>query len=421
MNKNFKIFILIFSLFNGGVTFADNSNSKETFQNQKSEEIVKSIVSQIEQNNPSLKALRSQIDAEKIENKTGITMTDPEVEFNYLWGKPALIGNRKDFSVKQSFDFPTTYFIKGNIADKQNIAAELKYKASKIDLVLQAKQAIIDLSYYNSLYSILKSREDDAKTLADLYSKSFEKGEANIIEKNKAELNYVNIKALLANAEADREAVVSKLTTLNGGVDINLNSIDGGSEKEIGDLQLLDYNDNLLGNSFEEWYDGCVERNPMLEYVKQQIEISEKEVKLSKHERMPKLSAGYMSESVVGETFQGISVGVSIPLWENKNKTKLAKAKLIAQKDNEVNSKVEFYSQLKTLYSKTKSLSKIAADYKTSIVSLDNTILLRKALDAGKISLLEYIQEQNLYYDMVNSYLDSQKNYANSVAEMESF
>ncbi len=34
----------------------------------------------------------------------------------------------------------------------------------------------------------------------------------------------------------------------------------------------------------------------------------------------------HSEEGVVGEQFQGITVGISIPLWENKNSVKYAKA-----------------------------------------------------------------------------------------------
>ena len=43
----------------------------------------------VEQNNTTLKALREQAKAEKIGNKTGLTPSNPEVGFGYLWGSPA--------------------------------------------------------------------------------------------------------------------------------------------------------------------------------------------------------------------------------------------------------------------------------------------------------------------------------------------
>ena len=45
------------------------------------------ILHTIEQNNTTLKALRETADAEKLENKSGITLPDPELGFNYQIGR----------------------------------------------------------------------------------------------------------------------------------------------------------------------------------------------------------------------------------------------------------------------------------------------------------------------------------------------
>ena len=62
------------------------------------------VLHAIEENNTALKALRESTDAEKLNNRTGIFLSNPEVEVGYLWGNPAEIGNRTDFSITQSVD-----------------------------------------------------------------------------------------------------------------------------------------------------------------------------------------------------------------------------------------------------------------------------------------------------------------------------
>ena len=76
-----------------------------------------SVLNEIEKNNTTLEAWRQRTDAGKLSSKTGIYLQNPEVGFNYLWGSPDEIGNRTDFSVMQSFDFPSAYRYKKNIAE----------------------------------------------------------------------------------------------------------------------------------------------------------------------------------------------------------------------------------------------------------------------------------------------------------------
>ena len=75
--------------------------------NLSSQNTIDNVLTEVEKNNTTLSSIRKNIDADKIGNKTGLLPKNPEAEFNYLWGNPSDIGNRTDFSIKQSFDFPT--------------------------------------------------------------------------------------------------------------------------------------------------------------------------------------------------------------------------------------------------------------------------------------------------------------------------
>ncbi|MBK7027779.1 MAG: hypothetical protein IPH45_00515 [Bacteroidales bacterium] len=85
-----------------------------------------------------------------------------------------------------------------------------------------------------------------------------------------------------------------------------------------------------------------------------------------------------MSENLVGEHFQCVTVGVSIPLWENKNKLKYARAQTIAIQGMELDSKLQFYNQLKLQHDKAASLQKMAVEYRQLLESSQNPMLLKK-------------------------------------------
>ncbi len=133
---------------------------------------------------------------------------------------------------------------------------------------------------------------------------------------------------------------------------------------------------------------------------------------------LPSLSAGYMSEKVVGERFQGISVGISIPLWENKNRVKQAKASVRAAESRETDSRLQFYNQLQILYNRTTGLKAASEKYRQSLTEANNTELLKKALDAGEISMLEYMVEMGLYYDTISKALETERDYQKAFAEL---
>ena len=70
---------------------------------------MESILSSVENNNTTLKALRLEMEAEKLSNDAEATLADPEFEFAYLWGRPSDIGARQDVSASQTFDYATLF------------------------------------------------------------------------------------------------------------------------------------------------------------------------------------------------------------------------------------------------------------------------------------------------------------------------
>ena len=80
--------------------------------------------------------------------------------------------------------------------------------------------------------------------------------------------------------------------------------------------------------------------------------------------------------------------------------------------------KQQFYDQLQTLYLRADGLRQTAANYRASLSLLNNTDLLAKALNAGEISLLDYIVEIGLYYDTVDQALSAERDYQQAFANL---
>jgi outer membrane protein TolC len=342
--------------------------------------------------------------SQKLNNRTGIYPDNPEVEFNFLWGSPALTGNRIDFSVKQSFDFPSAYGYRNKIAHLQNENAELSYKSERMYLFLSAKQICIELTYYNALAKEYNTRLQNAERIAFASQVKLEKGETNILENNKAQLNLTAIQNEVMRIEAEQTTLLAGLKQLNGGKDIAFTN----------DIYPL----NTLFDNFDEWYTQVAAKSPLLQYISGQIEINRQEVKLNRALGLPSFSAGYMSEKMTGEHFQGVTVSMSIPLWANKNNVKQAKTQLKATEITLEDKRMQLYNRLKSLYLKAATLQQNAQKIRQSLSLYGNEPLLKKALDAGEISLLNYLQEVEYYYETVNKALETERDFELIMAEL---
>lgn len=365
---------------------------------------ISDALSDIEQNNTTLKALRETADAEKLGNKTDLFLSDPEIGFNYLWGNSAAVGNRKDINVTQKFDFATLSGMKSRLANQQNAMVEWQYQADRKNILLEAKQYLLELVYYNGLLIELAIRKAHAESIASSQQTRLDKGEGNVLEYNNVRLNLSKVEAEIQRVETEREAVAAQLTRLNGGIGIALES---DAFEPVN-----------LPADFNSWYSTAESKNPVLAYVKSDIERSKKQLSLNKAMRLPSLSLGYMSEKTIGQRYQGISVGMSIPLWSNKNKVKQARAAVVAAEARKVDATNQFYGQLEILYQRATGLQQTAQTYRRSLLDANNSQLLKKALDAGEISVLDYMIQVGLYYDSVDKALAAERDYQQALAEL---
>lgn len=365
---------------------------------------ISTVLDSIEQNNTTLKALRETANAQKLENKSGIYAANPEVSINYLWENPYETGNRTDINVKQNFDIPTISGMKSSLANIKNDLVDWQYKTNRMAILLEAKQYCIDLIYYNALKSELNLRLQHAETIAGGYEDRLNNGDVSILEYNKVQLNLTTVQGEISRVEMERGALLSQLKRLNGGEEIELN------ENQYTPVQ--------FPLNFDDWYLQAEQKNPVLAYVKEEIALGQKQVSLSKAMSLPAFSLGYMSENVVGQQYQGVTFGISIPLWENRNRIKHAKVAVTAAESRETDSKQQFYSQLEIMYNRANGLKITADKYRQSLATINNTQLLIKALNAGEISLLEYIVEIGLYYNTVNQALEAERDYQKAVADL---
>jgi hypothetical protein len=107
---------------------------------------ITTVLKAIEDNNTTLKALKETAEAQKLENKTGIYLSGPEIGFNYLWGNPSAIGNRNDLNITQTFDFPTITGMKSKMPMGETVCR----MAVKAKNAFVGSNSIVRLIYFNA-------------------------------------------------------------------------------------------------------------------------------------------------------------------------------------------------------------------------------------------------------------------------------
>lgn len=361
----------------------------------------------IEENNTTLRAYRKAVEAEKCGNRTGLALPDPEVGVNCLWGSPSEIGRRTDISVTQTFDIPTLSGAKRRLADRKDESAEWQYRIERMGVLLEAKQCLLDIAYYNGLLKELAVRRQNAQAILEAQKKRLDEGDGNVLEYNNVRLDLSKVLGEIRRVETERAVAGTQLARLNGGKPLAVGA-DGFAPA-------------CPPQDFEQWYRQAEQRSPVIAYLGSNVEAGRRQVALSKAMSLPTFSVGYMSEKTVGERYQGISLGVSIPLWGNRNAVRQATKAVEAAEAQRADAASQLHGQLKALHQRAVGLYETARIYRDALEGSNSTALLRKALDAGEVSVLEYLTQSAIYYDSIDKALSAELDCQKALAELSAY
>lgn len=387
------IFILVPLLFVASAATAQSS--------------IDSVLGSVSVNNKSIQAAIQYYDSQAMLYKTGNTPSDPTVGVDYMNGSPVTAGNQLDFTVTQSFDFPTVYGNKKDLVESQTGQGQYQIQAIKQSVLLETKLVCIELIYLNKLQAMLSIRINHAEKIYTIYNSKFEQNDGSVIELNKAKINLFNLENELRLIQGQISGWNQKLVQLNGGVPINFKDT------------LYTINAQIL--PFEELELLYEQQDPLLKSLEQQLIITDQEVELSKSMWLPEFEVGYHYQSILGQTYNGVHFGMTIPLWENNN--------TVVQKELESGfheiqieeHKTEHYFELKQLYENYLALSSSYTEYKSLISSLTSVVILEKALDAGEITVIEFFMELSTYYTTYDNMLAIEKEYQVVVAQLTKY
>ena len=389
--KTYKLYILGWMLLGTLTTRAQNS--------------IDQVLKSIETNNKSLQANTKMTDAQKLEAQTGKFLANPSVEWEQMWGNRNNPGSEYTLTVKQSLDFPTTYSNKNKLANLKANTIGFQSAAYRQQLLLNAKQTCIEIIYLRKQKSLLDERLANAETMFALYKKRFESGDANQLELNKIQLELLNAQNQSRLNKAALTAAEEQLRNFNGGNSITFDATDYPTGEEL--------------INFDQLQAAFMEADPNLKSLTGDQEIANREVKLSRSLTLPKFDVGYKRNAASDHVASnGFMVGVSIPLFENKNTVKKAKAQAefatASLEDNRLNLK----TNLQQLYQQAEALQISRADYAKVLEQQRNIELLNKALNAGQLSVIDYFTELTTIYDSHQSYLDVEKEYHSILAQL---
>lgn len=350
----------------------------------------------VAQNNTQLKALYRQMQANVLGNGANLRLPDPEAEVAYLFGSPKGVPNRTNVTLTQSLDWDVLLGRRKALAKANNQVAYANYRAEVSKVLTEVDQLLTNIVYYNKLCKELEQRNALAAELQSLYQKKYDRGDINQMELNKVSLNASVSRAEWARACSERQQLLVSLQALNG-------------------CQPMEFADTIYPMQDEALppmaiFAEALDVTPTMLSAQAEVAQSEAEIKVAKAAAAPALTIGFQGEYIKQNNYSGLSIGFSLPIWGNtRRRVKQAEAELMAKKLSAEDLSLQLQSRLMQQYTTTVSLQRTANELQSDIARLNNDRLLRRSLELGQTSLLDYLLELSFYYTARTAQLEAER------------
>lgn len=357
---------------------------------------IEGVLRQIEQNNLSLRAHSSLTDARSLDARTANQLSNPSVQYVHAWGTPAEAGTNGELVATQSFDFPTAYARRSQMAKMQQSHFTADHALVRQQTLLEAKQLCIDLIALRQQQAVAEEREANAERIAEVYAARLEAGKGNILEKSRADMELTAARNAASMIRIEIEAAENRLRTLNGGVEV-----------EFTDSAYAPLEELLPLAEMEALY---ADRDPALLVAASQVEVARQSVRVERAKTLPQITLGYKLAHSPGQHFNGVVVGMSVPIFSGYRNTKAAKAQASYAEAEQLSAINDTRTSLAAMYERADVLERSIAEYRSIEAEMgDYRSYLARAIEAGQISVVEYFSSLDNYYDVLSARIDFER------------
>lgn len=380
----FNLFIAAF-LFSGAV------------QAQSIDEILRSI----EQNSPELKSQQQATHAAQMEVQTLNNLEDPSVEYSPFFAKGVEGVASSELVVKQGFDFPTLYAARKKQGKLQQEVLNRRNEMNRREVLLRAKTLCLDLIRLNQEQELLEQRKKNAEELLALFNERLEKGDANILEVNKIKMERMNVQTEVAqNAAAHRNAL-QQLLAMNGNLPL--------------EFACSSYPVLTPVTSYSALYDEVMTTDATLLEADATARAADKELSVNRQNWLPKLEVAYRRNTSLGEKSNGFLVGGSIPLFSKRKRTQIARAQAISAQLQRDDVRLKTEANIQSQFNEIQQLNEAMQAYDIPLMhqTLD---LLKQAVTAGQLSIIDYYVEAEGVYRNLQAYMEIENQYQKLMA-----
>ena len=396
MNKNIASVIILFALSIPFSAYSQDSNYVNL-------DAAKRIANK---NNIDLQNARFDIEiAEKnVKSKLDLGKT----ELSYSNGELNSTNIDYSLSISQNLGNPIAKLSEKKLSKKELQLEEMSFNLTSENVDYQVARAFSIYAYNIYLHTIIKDFAELLKKSVEIVEIKYKNGAVSTLEKNFIIDKYNQLKWELSDIDMEKEQSLLDFNRLLLSDTLFVPQVKGAFK-----MRLLK---NNLDNNYALNHPEVAMYNLKTEYFKQDIS-------LQKTKLFPEISVGYFNQQIDNtKGFDGVELGLSIPLWFISEKNNISISKIKYDKalnnleyvkrtySNNYNNTIRKYENIKERLKYFEEIGIKSAD--------ENILLTTKLYNSGEIEYIEYIQNVTDALNIKQNYLKTLLAYNNIIAQI---
>lgn len=344
----------------------------------------------------------------------------PKTELTGMLGQYNTRAFDQNYAISQGFN-PFEFGARKDVVDANIKSSELSLDLTKQQMTLNIRQSWNSLLYLMERNQVLKQQDSILLQFVRAAKIRFDAGDVSPLESTTSIVKQQELQQQIKQTEAMILMEKSKLRAY-----MNLQTDFAIAESEFVALPALSVTDST-----------ALRENPQMELAMQEVQKAIASKRLQKSTMLPDLKVGYFIQSLTGDQdvngqpvyyngaprFQGVTFGVSVPIFAGSSSAKVRSAETAVQvqEKNTEYLHTQLKSQFEQQIEQLLTYQSLVEYYESSALPSAKSITdnVRKSYQNGDISYVEFIQGIQTALDVQSNYLSAVLNYNQAVINLQ--
>ncbi|MEA1873533.1 MAG: TolC family protein [Bacteroidota bacterium] len=404
------IVFLFFGFVNFGFAQSDNHDEKEILS------LDKALTLSME-NNLALNRLSAETEQVKNAWKSQSGLANPELIYYQNGMGETDLYFEQAIGISQSFEKPLQNIWLKKIANLDMAILQESITHYKIHLIAMVKMHYVEVLYALYFHELTQERVGIYESLKEAVDLKHESGTADLMNKYSASVKLYEAKNRLSMAESDLHKARYNLFEVIG--------LESDQQ-----LYTIGFEDSL--QTHENYLDQHVVLDSLSDFpgvrIEQlKIQRADEAIKSAKAAWFPSVSVSYLRQDFsTGYEFNGIELGVEIPLWGARTinpEVKVTESKMMQQEWHAKETLLKYKRQVEHAWHAYEKAREVVLIYQNTLGNETQKLLdlSQEAYLMGEIDLINLLEAQNMFLNNQEIYLSALRDYYTYLIELEKF